>query len=115
MLIYMGLAVKDLVRAAAHIVSTGHPDPDAYLNGIRDRIETMYAIKNPGVIGRREGTVEWMLNPPSYVAVLKWAGPDAKIYRVLPTARMKKPRPQIGIGCVRRPQDQRRRVSGGAS
>ncbi|WP_176809162.1 hypothetical protein [Dyella sp. 333MFSha] len=50
MLIYMGLAVKDLIRAAAHIVSTGHPDPDAYLNGIRDRIETMYAIKNPGVI-----------------------------------------------------------------
>lgn len=89
----MGLAKKDLVSAAKFIVSTGHPDPMAYVTEISDRIDTQYNNKNPGVRGRKKDMKEWVLTPKPYIAYIKWVGNDAKVYRVLPTARIKTPKP----------------------
>ncbi len=99
-LVYLSLAVKDLVRIAEFVISTGHADPHSYIDALRLRLEKMHDNKNPGVVGRRSGTMEWILSPTDYVAVMKWTRGDAKIYRVLPSARMKLPRPGIG---ARRP------------
>ena len=89
---YMGLAKKDLIKAAKFVVSAGYPDPVGYMTEIGARIEQMYNNKNPGVNGRKPGTKEWVLSPKPYIAVLKWVGNDAKIYRVLPTALVKTPK-----------------------
>lgn len=89
---YMELAQRDLLNAAKFIVSTGHPDPMAYVMEIRDRINAQYKNKNPGVQGRRKGTKEWVLNPKPYIAVITWMGNEAKVYRVLPTALIKTPK-----------------------
>lgn len=94
----MGLAGNDLVKTAQYLVSIGHDDPRVYMEGIRSRLEAMYTNKNPGVVGRRAGTHEWMLNPTPYVAVIKWVGQNVKIYRVLPSAKIKTSRPSIGVG-----------------
>jgi hypothetical protein len=97
-LVYLGLALKDLIRIAEFVVAIGHPNPHAYIELLRLRLEAMYRNKNPGVVGRRAGTNEWMLNPTPYVAVVRWVGSDAKIYRVLPSATMKVARyPQHGL------------------
>lgn len=85
----MELAQKDLIRAASLIVSTGHPDPIGYVTDIRDRIQTQYKNKNPGVQGRKKGTKEWVLKPKPCIAIVGWVGNDAKVYRVLPTALIK--------------------------
>jgi hypothetical protein len=99
---YLSLAVKDLVRIAEFVVSIGHPDPHTYVDILRLRLESMHDCKNPGVVGRRTGTMEWILSPAPYVAVIRWAGADAKIYRVLPSAKMKVSRPRILGGLLRR-------------
>jgi hypothetical protein len=89
----MGLAKRDLINAAKFIVSTGHPDPIGYVTEIRDRIDTQYKNKNSGVQGRKKTTKEWVLKPKPYIAVIKWVGNDAKVYRILPTALNKTPKP----------------------
>jgi len=101
-LIYLGLAMKDLIGIAGYVVSIGHPDPHAYVDILRLRLEVMHHCKNPGVIGRRAGTMEWILSPAPYIAVMRWVGPDAKIYRVLASARMKVSRPTF-VGRSRKP------------
>jgi hypothetical protein len=97
-LLFTGLAKKDLVSIAKYTVSIGHPNPAAYLTGIRMRLLTMHNNKNPGVVGRTPGTMEWMLLPTSYIAVMKWKKGDAKIYRVLPSAKIRTSRPRIVRG-----------------
>lgn len=94
-LVYLGLAVRDLVKIAQFAVAMGHPDPQTYMSSLRRRLEAMHSNENPGVVGRRPGTMEWILSPTPYVAVIRWAGSDVKIYRVLPSAKMKTPRPGI--------------------
>ncbi|MET0616607.1 MAG: hypothetical protein ABWZ54_02475 [Luteibacter sp.] len=91
-LVYMGLARKDLVDIAKYVVAIGHPEPVAYLSDIQSRLLSMYINRNPGVVGRVPGTVEWMLLPTPYIAVVKWMDGDARIYRVLPARKIKKPR-----------------------
>jgi len=89
----MGLAKRDLSKAARFIVSIGHPDPIGYVTEIRDAIAKNYTIKNPGVNGRKKGTKEWVLRGKPYIGVIKWVGNDCKVYRILPTAIIKTPKP----------------------
>lgn len=91
-LTYLGRAVNDLRAAIRYAVQSGHPDPQAYLATLRSKIEHQHVIKNPGVVGRRAGTKEWILAPLPYVAVFKTVGAHVKIYRVLPGRAIKTPR-----------------------
>lgn len=91
-LIYAHWALRDLAAATSFLVLTGHADPDRYLRRLRQRIERQYEIRNPGIRGRGHGTREWLLSPLPYLAVITWEGIDARVHRILPTARIRRAR-----------------------
>ena len=63
-LVYLGLAVRDLVKIAQFAVAMGHPDPQTYMSSLRLRLEAMHSNENPGVVGRRRrkhpGQASWV-------------------------------------------------------
>lgn len=97
-LLYEALARDDLVGIAKHLVSIGNANALSFVAGLEARLLDKYTNKDPGVAGRMRGTKEWMLLPTDYIAVMKWVKTDAKIYRVLPSKKMTKPRPKIIAG-----------------
>ncbi len=98
-LLYEDLARGDLVDAARYAVLIEHPDPLAYVAALEARMLTMHDNKNPGVVGRTPGTMEWILLPTDYIAVVKWTTKtDVRVYRVLPSKKMKEPRHKTVAG-----------------
>lgn len=88
-ILYLARAVNDLRSIIRYGVDHDLPDPVAYVLTLRQKIEHQHAIQNPGVKGRKQGTIEWILAPLPYIAVVKNEGVDVKVYRVLPGKAIK--------------------------
>lgn len=80
-------ALADLLAIVDYGLDHGQPDPIAYVDRLRERIEHLDSIRHPGRKGRQPDTKEWVVSGTRFVAVFVRKGGTVIVLRVLHGAR----------------------------